>query len=477
MALSRPAQTSAGIPPLLFERLARFVENRLGLNFSSSQSRDLERGIRSAATEFGFDDVVKCIEWVLASELSKSQIEVIAGHLTIGETYFFRDRRIFEILEAVVFPGIIASRRDKEKILRIWSAGCATGEEPYSIAMTVAKVFPDCQQWEISILGTDIVPASLEKASEGIYNEWSFRETPSWIKQGCFEKVKGKYRIAPRFRQMITFAPLNLAEDPYPAIITNTNAIDIIFCRNVLMYFTREKARTVIDSLAHCLVDGGWLIISPVESPDAGFSPFLQPVRYPGAILYKKEQRPKEEARVAAPALSKPKSKNQPPGKLAVNTVKHAELPPSIQPIKDPPFDSGLQMNKQIRFLANAGKLPEALALCENSLQKDKLDPILYYLQATILLELGRTHEAETSLQRALYIDQEFAIAHFSLSHLFKSKNKFKEAAKHLQKARSLLSVLQQDTVPPESEGMTAGRLIEVIHAMEIVLNRRRLHE
>jgi chemotaxis protein methyltransferase CheR len=476
--VTQHAEASASISSLLLEQLGRFVESRLGLHLPKSQSADLERGIRSAADEFGFDDVSKCIEWVLSSELSKSQIEVIAGHLTIGETYFFRDRRVFEILESVVFPEITASRRGKEKILRIWSAGCATGEEPYSIAMTVTKVFPDCKEWEIGILATDIVPSSLKRASEGIYNEWSFRETPSWIKQGCFEKVKGKYRIAPRFRQMVTFASLNLAEDPYPAIITNTNAIDIIFCRNVLMYFSRDKARKVVDNLAHCLVDGGWLIISPIESPDADYSSFLQPVRFPGAILYKKkEHRRKEEVRATALALLQTKGKKQTPRKIAEHPVKRVEWPPSIQPVKNLPVDLDSQTTHQVRFLANGGKLPEALALCENILRKDKLNPILYYLHATILLEMGRANEAEVSLQRALYLDQEFAIAHFSLGHLLQSRNKIKEAAKHLQKARSLLSVFRQEAVPPESEGMTAGRLIEVIDAMEIVLNRRRLHE
>ena len=120
------------------------------------------------------------------------------------------------------------------------------------------------------------------------------------------------------------------------------------------------------------------------------------------------------------------------------------------------------RLGKQARLLADQGRLTEALSVCEEAIQSDKLNPALHYLQATILQETGRTDEAVTVLQRAVYIDQDFAMAHFALGHLMIHG---KEAGKHLKKARSLLEVYGLG-VPPEGEGMSAGRLIELISAM-----------
>ena len=273
---------------LLFH-LSEFVAAQIVLHFPRERWHDLERGIRSAAPELGFKDVESCIRWLISSPLTRNQIEILASHLTVGETYFFRDKRSFEILEEHILPELIRSRRGTEQRLRIWSAGSATGEEPYSIAILLNKIIPDLKDWNVTILATDINPHFLQRASEGTYSEWSFRDTPRWLKERYFKKTEAsRFEIRTPVKQMVTFSYLNLAEDTYPSFLNNTNAMDIIFCRNVLMYLAPERARRVIRNLYRSLVDGGWLIVSPSETSHVLFSQFVT-VNFPSVILYKKD--------------------------------------------------------------------------------------------------------------------------------------------------------------------------------------------
>ncbi|MCL5668881.1 MAG: chemotaxis protein CheR, partial [Gammaproteobacteria bacterium] len=217
------------LPHPLLSRLSELLEAQIGLHFPGERWRDLERGIAAAARELGFPEVEACARRLLSAPLTHRQIEILASHLTVGETSFFRDRKSFEALEQYVLPPLIRSRRDSERRLRIWSAGCSTGEEPYSIAMVLDRLLPDHEQWNITILATDINPQSLRKAVEGAYGEWSFRDTPDWIRERYFKKARpGRFEIHPRIRKMVTFSYLNLADDVYPSLSTNTNAMDVI---------------------------------------------------------------------------------------------------------------------------------------------------------------------------------------------------------------------------------------------------------
>ena len=464
----------AGSLSALLARLSDFVETRLGLHFPPDRLTDLERGIGAAAGEFGFDSIESCIQWLLSSDLSHRQIETLAGHLTIGETYFFRDHRVFDILETQVLPQLIDSRRGRDQHLRIWSAACSSGEEPYSLAMLLTRMIPDLKGWKISILATDISPVSLKKAAAGVYGDWSFRDTPRWVKAGCFKKREKKFAIDPRIKEMVTFSCLNLAEDPYPAIFNAAQGMDIIFCRNVLIYFSRDKAETVIRNLQHCLVDGGWLVVSPVEVPGAVMPPHLHPVRFPGAVLYRKGAMPEQIPRTmplpaVTAAIPKPAAVGPTPKPPATSRAARSEEQAGVA---IPAAADGGRTVQQARSLADQGRLAEALAVCAELIPSDKLNPALHYLQATILQELGRTAEAVAALQRVLYIDQEFALAHFALGHLLQGQGRTREAGKHLARASSLLRGLGDDEVPPQADGMSAGRLLELIRAMQDLAGR-----
>ncbi len=258
----------------MLSRLSEFVDTQTGLHFPQARWGDLERGITAATRDFNFSDVESCANWLLSAPLTQGMHEILANHLSVGETYFFRERRSLEILEEEILKPLLRSRRENERRLRIWTAGCCTGEEAYTIAIMLDRLIPDVKDWNITILATDFNPTFLRKAVVGIYGEWSFRDTPGWLRERYFSKSKGgRFEIHPRIRKMVSFSYLNFARDIYPSLSNNTSAMDVILCRNVMMYFSAEKAKQVVGNFYRALVDGGWLIVSPTEGSNMLLSP------------------------------------------------------------------------------------------------------------------------------------------------------------------------------------------------------------
>ena len=503
------------IPDNLLEELSRFIESSMGLSFQKVRRADLERGIGCAATEFGFGDAESCIRWLLSSHLSKGQIETLASYLTVGETYFFRDGKSFDLLGEHIIPGLFRSRAGKERSIRIWSAGCATGEEPYSAAILLDRTIPDLKKWNITILATDINPRFLQKAKEGVYSDWSFRDTPGWVRENYFTKTQKGFEIREDIRKMVTFSYHNIIEDPFPSFLNSTNAMDIIFCRNVLIYFSQESARDVIHNFYRCLVDDGWLIVSAVEAPHAFFSGF-RTMNFPGVTLYRKSE-----------AVEKAPSTRISPEQLPVRQPPAPELsykipeirPPVPAPISRPPeptptasdsYQEALRAYEQGRYTeaveiltpllsplklrgdaggllkagvskggadakeisllacayANQGRLSDALLWCERAVASDKTNTEYHYLLATILQEAGRAEESIASLKRTLYLDQDYVPAHYLLANLYRRQGRMRESKKHFEISLSILSVFPIEEVLPGSEGMIAGRMIEIINTM-----------
>ena len=492
-------------------KLGWFVTDQLGLSFPRERFADLKRGLVSAAREFDFTDAEACITWLLSSSLSRRQIEILASHLTVGETYFFRDSNLFKIMEEEIVPGLVSKHRTAARHLRIWSAGCASGEEAYSIAILLHKLIPDLEDWNITILATDINPGFLKKAENGIYSEWSFREVPMWIREKYFIKDKdSRNKIVPLIKKMVSFSYLNLAEDSYPSVTGNTNAMDVIFCRNVLMYFEAGRARSVIRKLYDALVDGGWLIVSPCEFSREFFLPFVT-VHFPGALLYRKDlaragaaEFPvwQERALVLDPQFTcDPVTPGESPLNIGFSfPAPHSGPDSPLQPSSEVailsapenhPYDQALDFYNQglypaaaallielcssnsdinaitllSRALANQGNLAEARQWCEKAVILDKLNPGLHYLLGIIFYELGQLDAAMASLKRSLYLDQDFILAHFTLANINRSAERFKESNKNYKNALALLDEMAPDRVLPESEGITAGRLKEIINS------------
>jgi chemotaxis protein methyltransferase CheR len=494
---------TAELSGTLMAELSGFVEARLGLHFPRERGSDLERGARAASRECGFeDDVVGFIGKLLSAALTQSELEILSSHLTIGETYFFREKNSLEAFEQQIVPELIRTRDRFGGQLRIWSAGCASGEEPYSLAIILSKMITQLKAWKITILATDLNTRALHKASEGTYTDWSFRESPSWLKGTYFRATpEGRWAISPAIKKMVTFSYLNLVEDVYPSLLTSTNAMDVIFCRNVLMYFAGPVREKVIHRFHRSLAEQSWLIVSPTETSQTLFSEFAT-VSLPAVTLYRKGVVPPQmvipsffqgehEARAALQTaermLAEPES------------IKHANLDFLLTP---PQAMAGVALSPEIsaeeslelyqqgryeeaaqlliaqvsanannapamlllaRVYANQGKLSPALEWCEKAIAADKMTACAHYLRATILLEQGLPEEAIGSLRRAVYVDTRFALGHFALGSLALQQGDVKESEKHFENVLSLLASYGPEEVVPESEGLSARRLREIV--------------
>ena len=468
------------LPESLLAQLSEYISVKTALHFPREQWEDLERKAVSAAKEFNFSDPEAFVRWVVASHLTAGQLDMLASHLTIHETYFWREPLVFDALCGQILPDLIRARAGGEKRLRIWSAGCATGEEPYSLAIALRRAIPDPENWNITLLATDINPRVLRKAAAGVYGDWSFRNVPPWLKERYFQSIeKGKYELLPEIRKMVSFAYLNLAEDIYPSPLNNTNAMDIIFCRNVTMYFTPERTVKVGRNFSRALVDGGWLMVGASELSQQIFTIFT-PVNFPGAIVYRKEDRETRTFPVLPADVALPGAEFFAPPEEAAAGTGREPLPPRPeesgikQPAETAPAQSLAREDTRearadiapaVRALANRGKLTEALALCEKAIASDKMNPGLHFLCAIILQELDHIEEEAASLKRTLYLDPDFVPAYYALGNLMLRQGDMQAAQKHFENALTLLNTLGQEDILPESEGLTAGRLKEIIQA------------
>jgi chemotaxis protein methyltransferase CheR len=501
------------LPDQLLSRLGDFVASQIGLHFPQERWPDLERGIRAAARQLEEPDAESCARRLLSRPLTNSEVEILASELTVGETYFFRDKRCFEILDERVLSELIGARHEAERPLRVWSAGCCTGEEPYSIAIFLDRAVPKARRWDITILGTDINPHFIRKADEGVFGEWSFRGAPPWLKESYFtETTAQRFRILPRIREMVTFACLNLAQDGYPSLFSNANTIDLIFCRNVLMYFAPNQVRKVIQNFHRALVDSGWLIVSPTDPPSELFVPLI-PERSEGGRFYRKTEKQlasstsfspsgtpstfRSEAETIEPAPIPVRSHQT--AQESAQSVRSAARPTQTASIEEALYREALALFEQglyaeavqkldpnraryqaagkthallARAYANLGSLSEARRWAERALATDKLNSALHYMRAVIVHEQGATEEALLSLKRAVYLEPDFVLAHFALANHALRERHFNKADKHFANALALLARYQPDAVLPDSDGLAAGRLKELIEST-ISLERR----
>jgi len=321
---------------------------------------------------------------------------------------------------------------------------------------------------------------------------------------------------------MVKFSRLNLAEETYPAPFKDSYTVDVVFCRNVLMYFSEELRTKVIRRLTHSLEKGGWLIVSPSETAFIQHSE-LDAVRFTGAILHKKGnhlppplltggkaaknkvdpfsgkkqfQAPCDTISAAPVGRRVAGGKDQP----KVGGKNRDKTPPEnrIKPVKetyqhaltlyekgryeesahklsvllsDCRGDSTLLMNHESMALlaksfANLGRLDEAKKWAEKAVDAEKMHPGHHYLLATIYQEEGHLSEAVKSLKRSLYLDPDFVLAHFALGNLTQQKGNLNGVRKHLDNALSLLLPMDSDEILPYSEGLTAGMLMEMIQSM-----------
>jgi len=450
------------LKPRELEALAEVVGERMGLHYPPAKWPDLERALAMAAPGAGFESLDDLVTAILTETATEERLGSLASCLTVGETYFFRDPKSFSALERQVLPEL-ARRRAAAGVLRIWSAGCSDGAEPYSIAISCSRALPLCGSLEARILATDIDHSALDRARSAVYTKWSLRDMPPAVARDFF-RAGGDQRFELRagIRDKVRFAYQNLvaADQMRPAETTN---VDLIFCRNVLMYFSPQQRRVAADGLQESLAEGGYLFVAPCEVAGELF-PLLELVQVAGVFCFRKTKPPPRAAAALAkaPAQKPPPHDDRPPGRVALGgpavpaaTSPERELADRAAAAATP----AASVLARAQALADSGRTTEALALCEGIATEMKLSAPYHFLRASVLQELDRQDDAAGALRRVLYLDPDFALAHFVLGNMAWRAGEARAAGKHFATLSRILEALPADSVLPASDGTTAGEL------------------
>jgi chemotaxis protein methyltransferase CheR len=265
----------------------RLIVEEMGLEIKKHDQASLDAKIfsRMKALKIFFPEnyyqllVSKTVE-------SRQEWQNLVLLLTNSESFFFRDKGHFQLLENYIIPELI-QRKQTDRTIRICSAGCSTGEEPYSLAILFKKLIPDLDQWNLLILGLDVNPLSLEKAKAGIYQPWSFRNVAPEIKEQYFKIINDKYHINSEIKQMLKFQTLNLVKDSYPNINSEMREMDLIICRNVFIYFEETAVSKVLEKFYHTLQSSGCLLTGHTELYAQNLSKF-QSTLFPEGMIYQR---------------------------------------------------------------------------------------------------------------------------------------------------------------------------------------------
>ncbi|MCA9790379.1 MAG: hypothetical protein KC910_01235 [Candidatus Eremiobacteraeota bacterium] len=398
-----------------FSRLSEIVLASSGLHYYKSRPEELARRVARRLKDVGHDDCHAYLEQLKPYDPSRGEMARLVSVLTVGETYFFRNRRHFQALEREIIPALLEQKR-AQGCLRIWSAGCSNGAEPASLNILLRREFAhSLTGWNLRLWATDIDQQVLEQARAASYNNWSLRSTPEAIRRECFQPRGGRWLLLEKYRDLIDYGFHNLAGQEFPA----PESMDLIVCRNVMIYFSLRLMRRVLASLRACLQPGGWLLVGHSE-PGLDLFQGLERVRVEGVSAFRKPLR-STVRRKAEPEAARP-------------TPTPARRRPSV--IRKQPAPS----LKEIRLLADQGHTLKAQAACEGYLKTNPLEPAAHFLHALLLDEQGRSKACAEALDRALFLDRRFLPAHYYRAIFAREQGQAEQARKALATLQRLLA-------------------------------------
>ncbi|MEW5847810.1 MAG: CheR family methyltransferase [Myxococcota bacterium] len=408
-------------------------------------------------------------------------LDGLVAELTVGETYFFREPAQFGFIRDEVLPGLV-QQRGPCHVLQVWSAGCASGEEPYSLAILLEGAG---LLRRAHVIGTDISRPALARAAAASYSPWSLRGVEESLVRRYFRPCGVHHVLDGTVKESVTFRYLNLAQDPYPPVASGAG-LDLILCRNVLIYLDRQTVARIAARLFDALAPGGWLVAGPSDPPLSELAPFETVVTRHG-VFYRRGEAGR---RIFAPVHSlrlEPTSPSaggplptDPPSRatssLGASGPRAASGPVSRGDLVSPGRDAEVEGEHGVAAASLRPTDPEAAELavraCANhvsvqaaakeaakAIRCHALSPSLHFLHAVLLQELGRLDEAVEALRRALYLDRSLAIVHFVLGTVLARRGEIQAARREFRTAADLASARPPGELVPLGDGERAGRL------------------
>lgn len=449
--------------------LLEFLSHHTGFCLSHDRDAALTDGICRAIKRAGISDVA---DYLTHIQTDQAAFDDLLVEVTVGETYFFREPDQIEAFRKIILPEVL-SRKGRDHLVRIWSSACSTGEEPWSLAMVcrTAGIGDQCR-----ILATDISRESLQKAERGLYRQWSLRGPSRELAGSLLHQAVGGWQIDDSLRKHVNFEYLNLALDAYPSLATGTWGCDVIFCRNVLIYFDQKSIEAVVRRLYDSLSPGGWLVLASTDPLVSRMAPF-ELVEAGACFVYR---RPLAAAAPTVPVEAPPLAFEEwvfddedsgladstvvTSGDVAIQAAQDALHEGDFERVRelteartDHPFATALL----IRALAgqDTGRAEQA---CAVAVDRHPAFEELQYLHSILLLELNRYREAEQAARKTLFLRSDLAIGHFTLGIILQRSGKIQEAERSFRNALRICRRLPPETVIPLSDGEHAGRLLQM---------------
>jgi chemotaxis protein methyltransferase CheR len=503
------------------ERFRSFAAQRFGLHFDDSKQDFLTDVLRRRMEANGCDRFSLYNERISSPVHGPEEMKAVAEHLTVCETYFFRYADHFRAFTETVLPDRIRAREHCRQ-LRIVSAGCASGEEAYSIAILIRDRLPEFASWNITIHGIDVNGTMLTRALRGRYTTWSLRDTPADLRTKYFRADGRDFVLDDTVKSAVTFEERNLIEEDH--LFWQRDAFDIVFCRNVTMYFTPEASRSVINRIAESLTPGGFLFLGHAETL-RGISQEFH-LRHTHDTFYYQQREGREplctvvlprdsvrEESAESPIPSMIESSNswfsaiQRASERIVNLTEQrnrpamsgtgsvATLAPSAPlPLPMSAWDrtAAIELMREERFseatellralppelkmdpdaqlllaalLTNGGDLPEAEKLCQCLLDLDELNSGAHYLMALCREHAGDRDAALEHDRAAVYIDSVFAMPHLHIGLVAKRSADVETAKREFGNALALLAREDASRILLFGGGFTRETLVEFCRA------------
>ncbi|HEU4748378.1 MAG TPA: CheR family methyltransferase [Gemmatimonadaceae bacterium] len=451
-------------------------------------------------------------------DTDESALAALITELTVGETYFLRESGQFDFIRREVLPSLAGGISDRG--ITAWSAGCATGEEAYSLAMIAQEANPPLR---VRVLGTDVAQSRLAIARQATYGEWSLRGVPEETVHRYFQRRGRKVKVAPLLRSMVEFRSLNLASTDWSRSGIAPRSMDLICCRNVLIYFDADTVARVASKLIESLSDNGWLFLG---ASDPGLADLVacEVVVTGSGLAYRRKgkgtrgstafPRPVDSMFSASPSRV-PASVDRTDDDYAAFP---AWSPPNAESLplcgatradrRDPDIDTraatalvararaeymradytrAIDLAREcvtrdthdaegwillVRALANLGLNEEAGLACAAGLDLNRSSAELTCIHAMLLRQSGRNAEALAALRCALYLDRQFAVAHLAMGDVLSVMGDRSGARQSFRNAERLLRDGSDERMVPGSDGLDAGRLLAVVRMQLGLLDR-----
>jgi len=438
-----------------------------GFNFPKGLDREFNNKLERALdnTPLSLSQLLRQLQVAPTFYAAISLLTPLLNELLIGETYFWRDPEIFEALNNYVLPELVKRKGNLSELLRVWSAACSTGEEVYSLSILLQRYFKGTD-WLLSLLGTDLNEKSLEIARKAEYGNYSLRGAAQHQGLlGSFEPLPGRlrpFKVKKEYLSGVRFQKLNLASQDYPWPGNDTCNYDIIFCRNIFIYFTPELTSQIINRLYEALNEGGYLVVSPCEYSQQFLTRF-EAVQVRLVTLYRRPVQVDKWSALPQPKLyhyaTRPVVVNQ----AAPSLPSLPELPLKIKAAPTANFSATRLLMQAKEALLN-GQVQEAQELAQEVSTHDSLNAESYLFLTSLYQDSGQLEQALEMARRFVYLAPQRPEGQFFLAKLQQSLGLKKRSAQAYRRLLDLTDSLNSDLCYPYLAGLSVKELRQLAY-------------